>query len=107
MLAALDIIESEPQHVQNLWDNAEYMRKGFNELGYNVGTSNTPIIPVVLGEDFRVVLAWGALIQEGVYTNPVVPPATPPKGGLLRTSYTATHRKEHLDRRPEGVQGGG
>lgn len=98
VLAALDIIESEPQHVQNLWDNAEYMRKGFNELGYNVGTSNTPIIPVVLGEDFRVVLAWGALIQEGVYTNPVVPPATPPKGGLLRTSYTATHRKEHLDR---------
>jgi 8-amino-7-oxononanoate synthase len=98
VLAALDIIETEPQHVQNLWNNAEYMRKGFNELGYNVGTSNTPIIPVVLGEDFRVVLAWAALIEEGVYTNPVVPPATPPNGGLLRTSYTATHRIEHLDR---------
>ncbi len=98
VLAALDIIESEPQHVQNLWDNADYMRKGFNDLGYNTATSNTPIIPVVLGEDFRVGLAWNALIEEGVYTNPVVPPATPPKGGLLRTSYTATHRKEHLDR---------
>lgn len=98
VLAALDIIESEPQHVQNLWDNADYMRKGFNELGYNTATSNTPIIPVILGEDFRVALAWNALIEEGVYTNPVVPPATPPKGGLLRTSYTATHRREHLDR---------
>lgn len=98
VLAALDIIESEPQHVENLWDNAEYMRKGLGELGYNTAGSNTPIIPVVLGDDFRVAVAWAALIEEGVYTNPVVPPATPPNGGLLRTSYTATHRKEHLDR---------
>jgi len=98
VLAALDIIESEPQHVENLWDNAEYMRKGLSDLGYNTGGSNTPIIPVILGEDFRVALAWAALIEEGVYTNPVVPPATPPNGGLLRTSYTATHTKEHLDR---------
>jgi len=98
VLAALDIIESEPEHVENLWDNAEYMRQGFKDMGYNTATSNTPIIPVILGEDFRVGLAWNALIEEGVYTNPVVPPAAPPKGGLLRTSYTATHRKEHLDR---------
>ena len=98
VLAALDIIETESQHVENLWDNAEYMRKGFNEMGYNTGTSNTPIIPVILGPDFVTALAWAALIEEGVYTNPVVPPATPPNGGLLRTSYTATHRKEHLDK---------
>jgi 8-amino-7-oxononanoate synthase len=98
VLAALDIIETESQHVENLWDNAEYMRKGFKELGYNTGNSNTPIIPVILGPDFVTGLAWGALIEEGVYTNPVVPPATPPNGGLLRTSYTATHRKEHLDK---------
>jgi 8-amino-7-oxononanoate synthase len=98
VLAALDIIETESQHVENLWDNAEYMRRGFKELGYNTGNSNTPIIPVILGPDFVTALAWGALIEEGVYTNPVVPPATPPNGGLLRTSYTATHKKEHLDR---------
>jgi 7-keto-8-aminopelargonate synthetase-like enzyme len=96
VLTALDIIESEPQHVENLWDNAEYMRKGLKELGYNTGASNTPVIPVLLGEDFRVGLAWHALIEEGVYTNPVVPPASPV--GLLRTSYTATHTKAHLDR---------
>ncbi|HEX2907604.1 MAG TPA: aminotransferase class I/II-fold pyridoxal phosphate-dependent enzyme [Phototrophicaceae bacterium] len=98
VLAALDIIETEPQHVENLWDNAEYMRKGFRELGYNTGHSNTPIIPVILGQDFAVALAWNALIEEGVYTNPVVSPAAPPNMGLLRTSYTATHRHEHLDR---------
>jgi len=98
VLTALDIIETESQHVENLWDNAEYMRQGLKDLGYDMGASNTPIIPVILGEDFRVGLAWNALIEEGVYTNPVVPPAAPPKGGLLRTSYTATHRREHLDR---------
>ncbi len=96
VLAALDIIESEPQHVENLWDNAEYMRRGLKRLGYNTGQSNTPIIPVILGEDFRVALGWHALVEEGVYTNPVVPPGSPQ--GLLRTSYTATHTKEHLDR---------
>ncbi|MBI5669273.1 MAG: pyridoxal phosphate-dependent aminotransferase family protein [Chloroflexi bacterium] len=104
VLAALDIMENEPQHVQNLWNNAEYMRRGFCELGYNTGKSNTPIIPVILGSDFIVALAWNALVQEGVYTNPVVPPATPPNGGLLRTSYTATHRQEHLDRALEAFK---
>jgi 8-amino-7-oxononanoate synthase len=96
VLAALDIIESEPHHVANLWNNAEYMRKRLNDLGYNTGLSNTPIIPVILGDDFRVGLAWHALVEEGVYTNPVVPPASPQ--GLLRTSYTATHTRTHLDR---------
>ncbi|MDE0610198.1 MAG: aminotransferase class I/II-fold pyridoxal phosphate-dependent enzyme [Anaerolineaceae bacterium] len=97
VLKALDIMESEPQHVTNLWRNADYMRDQLNVLGYNTGASNTPVVPVILGEDFRVALAWHALIEAGVYTNPVVPPATPPGAGLLRTSYTATHRREHLD----------
>lgn len=98
VLAALDIIETEPSHVESLWDNAEYMRKGFKELGYDTGKSNTPIIPVIIRDDYRTVLAWHALIEEGVYTNPVLPPGVPPKNSLLRTSYMATHRKEHLDR---------
>jgi 7-keto-8-aminopelargonate synthetase-like enzyme len=74
------------------------MRAGFKQLGYNTGQSNTPIIPVILGDDFRTALAWAALIEEGVYTNPVVPPGVPPGGSLLRTSYMATHKREHLDR---------
>jgi len=97
-LKALDIMETEPEHVESLWDNAEYMRKGLKELGYNTGRSNTPIIPILIGELFRTVLAWHALIEEGVYTNPVLPPGVPVGSSLLRTSYMATHKKEHLDR---------
>jgi 8-amino-7-oxononanoate synthase len=98
VLAALDIIESEPEHVQRLWDNAEYMRAGLKQLGYDTGTSNTPVIPLMVREDYRTVLAWHALIEQGVYTNPVISPGVPPGNALLRTSYMATHTKEHLDR---------
>lgn len=97
-LKALDIMETEPQHVERMWENADYMRGGLRDLGYDVGGSNTPIIPVILKDDFRTALAWFALIEEGVYTNPVVPPGVPPGSSLLRTSYMATHRREHLDR---------
>ena len=98
VLAALDIIENEPKHVQRVWENAEYMRKGLIELGYDTFNSQTPIIPIKIGEKFRTGVTWMALIEEGVYTNPVVPPATPPNQALLRTSYIATHRQHHLDR---------
>lgn len=98
VLAALDIMENEPQHVEKLWENAEYMRQAFQAMGFNIGHSNTPIIPVIIGEQFKTVLTWSALIEEGVYTNPVIPPAAPPNMGLLRTSYTATQKREHLDR---------
>lgn len=97
VLEALNIIESEPQHVENLWRNADYMRRGLAELGYDTGRSNTPIIPILIRDDIRTVLAWHALIDEGVYTNPVVPPGVPPANSLLRTSYMATHKFEHLD----------
>jgi 8-amino-7-oxononanoate synthase len=97
-LAALDIIESEPEHVERLWDNAEYMRAGLHRLGYDTGTSNTPVIPLIIRDEYRTVLAWHALIEEGVYTNPVVSPGVPPTSSLLRTSYMASHTKEHLDR---------
>ena len=98
VLAALDIIENEPEHVQQVWKNAEYMRQGLKKLGYDTGDSQTPVIPVKIGEQYRTGLTWMALIEEGVYTNPVVPPATPPNQALLRTSYIATHRRHHLDR---------
>ena len=97
-LKALDIMETEPQHVERLWANANYMRQGLVELGYDIGRSNTPIIPIMLRDDYRTVLAWHALIEEGVYTNPVLPPGVPSGSSLLRTSYTATHEREHLDR---------
>ena len=97
-LAALDIMETEPEHVERMWENADYMRAGLRTLGYDTGGSNTPIIPVILRDDLRTAIAWHALIEEGVYTNPVVPPGVPPGQSLLRTSYMATHKREHLDR---------
>lgn len=97
-LAALEIIETEPDHVQRLWDNANYMLAGLHRLGYDTGNSVTPVIPIMVRDQYRTVLAWHALVEEGVYTNPVVPPGVPPNSSLLRTSYMATHTTEHLDR---------
>lgn len=104
VLQALDIIENEPEHVEALWDNATYMRNGLQALGYDTGSSNTPIIPVIIRDEYRTALAWRALIEEGVYTNPVIPPGVPPNGSLLRTSYMATHQREHLDRALEAFK---
>ncbi len=98
VLTALEIIKTEPERIDRLWENATYMRDGLREMGYDVGPSNTPIVPVIIGDDFRTMVAWHALINEGVYTNPVGPPGVPPNQSLLRTSYMATHQREHLDR---------
>ncbi|MCU0474570.1 MAG: pyridoxal phosphate-dependent aminotransferase family protein [Anaerolineae bacterium] len=97
-LAALDIMENEPERVARLWENADYMRENLRAIGYDIGQSNTPIIPVIIRDQYRTILAWRALIDEGVYTNPVIPPGVPPNLSLLRTSYMATHTREHLDR---------
>lgn len=104
VLAALTIIETEPEHVRRLWENANYMRAGLHKLGYDTGPSETPIIPLIIRDEYRTVLAWHALIEAGVYTNPVVPPGVPPNLSLLRTSYMATHTTEHLDRALRGLE---
>jgi 8-amino-7-oxononanoate synthase len=98
VLACLDIIEANPQIVDQLWANANYMRARLSEMGFDVGQSNTPIIPIIIRDDLRTVLAWRALADAGVYTNPVLPPGVPANMSLLRTSYTATHTRAHLDR---------
>src|SRR5260221_195981 len=98
VLACLDIIEEDPSRIDKLWDNADYMRTNLKRLGFNTGRNNTPIIPIIIGDDLRTVLTWKALAIDGVYTNPVLPPGVPPNMSLLRTSYTATHTPEHLDK---------
>ena len=97
VLACLDVLESEPQWIERLWENTHYMLDGFKGLGFNIGGSQTPIIPVIIGDDFRTIGLWMGLWEEGVYTNPVVEPAVSAGGQRLRTSYMATHTREHLD----------
>jgi len=103
VLAALDIVESEPERRQNLWKNAQRMQKEFRDLGFNIGKTETPIVPIVVGENLDAFAFWKALFDNGVFTNPVISPAVPPGQAMIRTSYTATHTDKHLDRIVEVV----
>jgi len=96
--AALEVMETEPEHVQHLWDNAAFMLEGYRNLGFNIGGTQTPIIPVIIGDDEACFRFWKELFDAGVYCNPVVSPAVPQGMALLRTSYMATHRRDQLER---------
>lgn len=98
VLAALDIIETEPEHCERLWDVTEHMRTGLKEMGFNTLASVTPIIPILVGEVEKTFLAWKMCFDKGLYTNAVISPAVPPDQCLLRTSYMATHTHEQIDR---------
>ena len=97
-LAALEIIQEEPERIARVNQVGERMRTELRRLGFHVGASQTPIVPVVIGDDMRTFMAWKALYEAGIYTNPVISPAVPPESALLRTSYMATHTDEQLDR---------
>ncbi len=96
--AALDIIEEEPQLRIRLWKNTHKMLQGYKKLGYDTGTSETPIIPVIIKDTIKVYGMCKHLFENGVFVNPVVNPAVPPGRELLRTSYMATHTDEQLDK---------
>ncbi len=98
VLKALEIIKLEPERRERLWKNARRMHKEFRRLGFNIGTTQTPIVPVIIGEDIDTFKFWKELFENGVFTNPIISPAVAPGSALLRTSYTATHTDEHLDR---------
>jgi 8-amino-7-oxononanoate synthase len=98
VLATLDILEKEPALLRKTHRAAERARKGLSELGLNIGNSVAPIIPVIVGEEMLTFRFWKELFNEGVFTNPVISPAVPPDGALLRTSYMATHTDEMIDR---------
>jgi 8-amino-7-oxononanoate synthase len=96
--AALDIIENEPERRETLWKNTIKMFKGFKNLGFHVGPSQTPIIPIVVGEDEKAFTMAMMLQEEGVFANVAVSPAVPNGKALIRTSYMATHTDEQLDK---------
>jgi 8-amino-7-oxononanoate synthase len=107
-LGALRIIRDEgPELMGRLLANARYLRAGLRDLGLVVvepgslpdgREATTPVVPVIVGEDWQAVLLWKALFDAGLYTNVAIHPAVPPGGALLRTSLMATHEREHLDR---------
>lgn len=104
VLAALDVIEAEPERRQQLWDNTRFMMTSLRAIGFDCGDSETPVIPIVVGDDYLAFKMAKRLEEEGVFANPVVSPACSPGRSLIRTSYMATHRREHLTRALEAFQ---
>jgi 8-amino-7-oxononanoate synthase len=95
--AALDVMIEEPERIDRVNAIGDYMRKEFQKMGFDTGPSQTPIIPIIIGNLEATFLTWRLLFEEGVYTNPVIPPAVPADLSLLRTSYMSTHTDEQMD----------
>jgi 8-amino-7-oxononanoate synthase len=96
-LAALEIIEEEPERRARLWHNTRRMQEGLRALGYDIGASETPIVPVQVGELEQMFVFWKQLFDAGVFTNPVTPPAVPENACRLRISLMATHTDDQID----------
>ncbi len=90
-LAALQVIREEPERIQQLKQVADRMRQGYRELGFDIGNSTTPVIPILIGDDMRTLRTWRLLFDNGVFVNPVLSPAVSDGRQMLRTSYMATH----------------
>ena len=99
-------VRHDPRAIARLLDHADYLRQGLQGLGLKVvepglmpdgSVATPPVVPVVIGEDWKAVLIWKALFEAGVYTNVAIHPAVPPSGALLRTSLMATHETTQLD----------
>jgi len=97
-IKALEIIQREPERRKNLWELTHKMQKGFRELGFDIGHTQTPIIPIIIGEDLETFKFWKMLFENGIFANPIISPALPKGRALIRTSYTATHTHEQMDK---------
>jgi 8-amino-7-oxononanoate synthase len=97
-LAALHVMQAEPERIERLNKLAAYMRQEYRRLGFDIGKSETPVIPIHIGDDTRTMIIWKALFDEGIFVNPVISPAVPQGCQLLRTSYMATHTDEQLEK---------
>lgn len=97
-LAALQVMREEPERIVRLLQIADRMRREYKLLGFDIGPSESPIIPIMIGDDMRTLIVWKMLFEAGVFVNPVLSPAVPQGQQLLRTSYMATHTDDQLDR---------
>ena len=97
VLAALEVMQQEPERRDALWINAKRLQEGFRSLGFEIGPTQSPIVPVLVGPLDTTFLFWRKLFDEGVFTNPVCPPAVPANQCRLRTSVMATHSAAQID----------
>jgi 8-amino-7-oxononanoate synthase len=97
VLAAIDIMVSEPERIKHLWEITHYALKRFKEEGFETGKSETPIIPLFIHDDIKALTLTQTLLSDGVFVNPIVSPAVPKDDCLIRYSLMATHTKEQVD----------
>ena len=96
VLGALDVMQEEPERFHRLWENAKFLKSGLDDLGFDTGQTETPIIPVLLGDFDLCFQVWQFLQDEGIFVNPIVPPGVPPDRCMIRLSVTAGHTREQL-----------
>ena len=96
VLAALEVMQSEPERRDRLWEITHRMMDGFRSLGFEIGPTETPIVPIMVGPAEKTFVFWKELFDSGIFTNPVMPPAVPENSCRLRTSYIATHTDDQL-----------
>ena len=102
-IEALHIIKEEPERLENLWKVTNYALENFRSLGFEIGATSTPIIPIYIRDTDKTFMVTKMLWDEGVFVNPVVPPACSPQDTLIRFSLMATHTKEQVDRALDGM----
>lgn len=106
-LAALEVVQDEPEIRARLWENAGFLRAGLIRLGYRVLSTESPIIPVLVGEELKTVTLAGLLLKKGVFVSGIRPPTVPPGTSRLRVTVMATHKKEDLARAIEAFREAG
>jgi 8-amino-7-oxononanoate synthase len=104
-MAAFEVMQEEPWRIEKLSENFTYMRDELRKMGFELGHTQTAVIPIYIRQDLRTIMMWRDLLEDyAIYTNPFISPGVPPKSAMLRTSYMATHDRPHLDRALEGFR---
>ena len=97
-LESLRIMRSEPEHRERMWKNVNFMRSNLLGLGFDLLGSDSPIVPVLVGELDLAIRFWRGLWDEKIFTTPSVPPAVPEGASIIRTSYNGAHKPEQLEK---------
>ncbi|MEO1627728.1 MAG: aminotransferase class I/II-fold pyridoxal phosphate-dependent enzyme, partial [Bacteroidota bacterium] len=104
VIAALELIESEPERIKKLWENTHFAVRELRNLGFDVGHTETPIIPIYVRDNFKTFKLTRMLLEEGVFVNPVITPAVKPEDTLIRFSLMATHSIEQIEQALEKIE---